>query len=304
VLPFSHIPVLRDETLQGLALTPGRVYIDATLGGAGHALAMLAAQPGIQLLGFDQDPTALAVARQRLPETVTLIQAPFSTMAHHVPPASVTGGVLLDIGVSSPQLDDATRGFSFRQNAPLDMRMSQQGRTAAEWLASATEAELTACFKTYGEERLAKPIAQAIIASPVPMTHTVQLAGLISDMYRRFGLKKEDQHPATRVFQALRIQVNNELGELQAALDSLPTLLAPGARIAVITFHSLEDRMVKDWMRYQAAACVCPPRMPVCRCGKRVSLRLICKKPITASAEEIAANPRSRSAKLRVAEWL
>ena len=305
VMAFYHNPVLLHEVLEALNLQPDLCYVDGTLGGAGHASALLAAQPRCQLVGFDRDPQALAFAQQRLqPHGVRLIHAPFAEMAEHLPPQHITGGVLLDLGVSSPQLDQADRGFSFMQPGPLDMRMDPtQGPTAADLLASATEAQLVDWFKQYGEERLAKPIARAIAQSPDPIVTTTQLADICRRLYGSFRIK-EAQNPATRVFQALRIVVNGELDQLQQALAQLPSLLAPGARVAIISFHSLEDRIVKQWMVQQAARCVCPPRMPICQCGKTPALRIVSRKPIMAQPDEVTQNPRARSAKLRVAEWL
>jgi 16S rRNA (cytosine1402-N4)-methyltransferase len=301
---FDHIPVLLTDVLTGLNPSQGLTYVDATLGGAGHASALLAQCPQITLIGCDRDPQAIAAAKTRLPNTVKLLHTPFSGLVQHLPPGSITGGILLDLGVSSPQLDQADRGFSFRQNGPLDMRMSQTGPTAADLLMTASEGQLTEWFKQFGEERLAKPIAQAIKQSTTPFTTTAQLAQLVGQQYARFGIYEKHHHPATRVFQALRIAVNAELTELQKVLNDLPLLLAPGARVAIISFHSLEDRMVKQWMVQQAAKCVCPPRLPVCQCGKQPTLRFISRKPVVASAEAQAQNPRARSAKLRLAEWL
>jgi 16S rRNA (cytosine1402-N4)-methyltransferase len=300
---FIHQPVLLTEVLQALNPQPGKTYVDGTLGGAGHAMALLTKEPLAQLIGFDRDAMALAAAKECLPETIRLIQAPFAELACYLAPLFITGGILLDLGVSSPQLDQADRGFSFMHNAPLDMRMDQtsDSPTAAELLTTATETQLADWFKQYGEERLAKPIARAIKAN-LP-THTHALAELCRQTYRHFRIK-EQQHPATRVFQALRIAVNGELDQLQGVLNQLPGLLAPGARVAIISFHSLEDRIVKQWMVQQAATCVCPPRLPVCQCGKVPTLRVLTKKPIMATTAETTQNPRARSAKLRVAEWI
>jgi 16S rRNA (cytosine1402-N4)-methyltransferase len=300
---FNHQPVLLTEVLQALNPQPGKTYVDGTLGGAGHAAALLAQQPQASLIGFDRDAMALAVAKDRLPASARLIQAPFAKLACYLSPLSITGGILLDLGVSSPQLDQADRGFSFMHNAPLDMRMDQasDSPTAAELLTTATETQLADWFKQYGEERLAKPIARAIKANLPTYTHA--LAELCRQSYRHFRIK-EQQHPATRVFQALRIAVNGELDQLQGVLNQLPGLLAPGARVAIISFHSLEDRIVKQWMVQQAATCVCPPRLPVCQCGKVPTLRVLTKKPIMATTAETTQNPRARSAKLRVAEWI
>jgi 16S rRNA (cytosine1402-N4)-methyltransferase len=306
--PFDHQPVLLAAVLSALDLKPTHLYVDGTLGGAGHSLAMLKQCPTLNLIGLDRDPLAVSIARERLQNAgyahnTQVINARFAELGAHVAPGSVTGGVLLDIGVSSPQLDDPARGFSFRYDSPLDMRMNPtKGQTAADYIAQADEAKLVNCFKTYGEERLARPIAQAILSAPhLPVT-TTELANVVSQVYRRYRIK-EQQHPATRVFQALRIAINGELDELTTVLAAMPTVLAPGARLAVITFHSLEDRIVKQWMAHQVAKCVCPPRLPICQCGKQVTGQLITRKPIIATPEEIATNPRSRSAKLRVLAW-
>jgi 16S rRNA (cytosine1402-N4)-methyltransferase len=305
-MSFEHTPVLLQEVIAALNPQPGLCYVDGTLGGAGHACAVLACQSQAQLVGFDRDPQALAFAQQRLSPyhgATRLVHAPFADMAQHLSPGSITGGILLDLGVSSPQLDQAERGFSFMKPGPLDMRMNPtQGQTAADFLATASEAQLVDWFKQYGEERLAKPIARAILQSPQPVSTTTQLADICRKLYSSFRIK-EAQHPATRVFQALRIAVNSELDQLQQTLAQLPLLLAPGARVAIISFHSLEDRLVKQWMVQQAARCVCPPRMPICQCGKTPTLKLISRKPILAQPEEVANNPRARSAKLRVGEW-
>ncbi len=306
-----HIPVLLAEVLEALHPRPGKLYVDCTVGAGGHALALLqAAGADSRLIGLDQDPAALAIARERLAGGSTeLVQANFSVLPgvlHRLQIDRIDGGVLADLGVSSMQLDTAARGFSFSKDAPLDMRMSPQApQTAADLVNRLPEGELVRIFSEYGEEHMSKTIAREIVArrAQAPFETTLDLAGLISELYRKKG-KREEIHPATRVFQALRIAVNDELGHLRRFLEALPDLLAPGARIAVISFHSLEDRIVKQFFQAEARDCICPPRFPVCQCGHRARLKILTRKPVTAGPQECRQNPRARSARLRCAERL
>lgn len=307
----GHIPVLRDEVLSCLEPQAKKLYVDATLGAGGHTQALLEQlQPDGQVIGLDQDPVALDIARKRLTafgDQVRFVTGNFGDVETLVRPFAgpegITGGLLADLGVSSMQLDTAERGFSFSKDAPLDMRMSPDGALTAETVINTyPEMALKRLFSEYGEEHLSGTIAR-IIASQresQPFRTTLQLAQCIASIYGGRA-KKEKIHPATRVFQALRIEVNDELGQLRRLLASLPTLLAPGARVAIISFHSLEDRIVKQFFKQQSIDCICPSTFPVCRCDHRATFRLISSKPITASESEIACNPRSRSAKLRAA---
>ena len=299
-----HVPVLLHEVLDGLALRPGSDVIDGTLGGGGHAQAILeATAPSGRLLGLDADGSAVTRGRQRLAQfgsRVILAQANFDLMAivagayHFVPDA-----ILLDLGLSSYQLDDGGRGFSFQGEGPLDMRFDpQHGRPAADLVNTLDEASLADVIYRYGEERHARRIARAIVKAR-PLTSTRALATLIE---RTVGGSHERIHPATRTFQALRIAVNDELGVLERVLPQAVTLLRPGGRLAVIAFHSLEDRAVKQFMQQEARDCICPPKIPVCVCGHRASVQLITRKPIMADEHEIEMNPRSRSARLRIAQ--
>ncbi len=315
----QHIPVLLAEALDCLQPQPGKIYVDATLGGGGHAQAVLERiQPDGLLLGIDQDLSVLENTRSQLvpfQAQVRLFHGNFAQLPDYLAQADIpqiTGGILADLGVSSFQLDQAERGFSFSKTAPLDMRMnpdSATGLTAAEVVNTYSEEQLTTLFKEYGEERFAKPIARSILHARQerPINTTTELAELIRRVYHRFqkGKQREERiHPATRVFQALRIEVNNELGQLEAFLSQLPSLMAPGARITMISFHSLEDRIVKRFFQRASKACLCPPGLPICQCDHQATLKIITTKPITPTEAEIQNNPRSRSAKLRCAERL
>ncbi|MGQ9627204.1 MAG: 16S rRNA (cytosine(1402)-N(4))-methyltransferase RsmH [Anaerolineae bacterium] len=300
-----HIPVLFQEALAGLKVEPGRCYIDGTVGAGGHAWGILVASgPDGRLLGIDLDPAALTLARERLAEfgkRVVLVEGNFAQMERI---ASENGfqdvdGILLDLGLSSDQLEDGERGFSFHKEGPLDMRFGRQGKTAAELVNGLKEKELAEILWSYGEERKARQIAKAIVAHR-PLHTTKELAEIVAQVAGRQG----SIHPATRTFQALRIAVNDELGALAQALPQAVRLLAPGGRLAVISFHSLEDRLVKDFLRRESKDCVCPPEAPVCVCQHRASLEILTRKPIRPSAEERRTNPRSRSARLRLASRL
>jgi 16S rRNA (cytosine1402-N4)-methyltransferase len=302
----EHIAVLSDEVLAGLRPHSRGRYIDATLGAGGHAEGILnASAPDGRLLGLDADPDAVAFAQRLLQpfgERALLREANFRHLGEVAQAAGFerVDGILLDLGLSSRQLADAGRGFSFSQDGPLDMRFSvRQDRTAADLVNLLPEAELADLLWRYGEERRSRRIARAIVEAR-PVKTTGQLAQLVT---RTVG-SREKIHPATRTFQALRIAVNEELEALDAALKQVPGLLLPGGRMAVIAFHSLEDRLVKRFCQQEARDCLCPPEVPMCVCGHRARLRVITSKPIRPTAGEVAANPRSRSARLRIAERL
>ncbi len=298
-----------EEVLQYLAPRSGGVYLDGTLGGAGHARLVLEAAAESRLIGLDRDPAALAKAQEVL--------APFDGRAslHHCTFAEATevlaelgvgglDGMLLDLGVSSHQLDTAERGFSFQQEAPLDMRMdTTRGITAAEVVNTAPVEELELIFKDYGEERFARRIARRIETVRVEreIETTLELAELVKSAVPR-PRGPQRIHPATRVFQALRIHVNGELDQVREGVAAAIDLLNPGGRLVVISFHSLEDRIVKHLFRDEAKGCICPPRFPICQCGREPRLKLLTRKWVRASDEELSANPRSRSAVLRAAE--
>ena len=310
--PTLHQPVLLRESLDGLAIRADGHYIDANLGGGGHAEAVLtASSPNGQLLGIDADPTAIARSRVRLApfgDRLHTFQGSNARIAEAAAAAGFTSsdGILFDLGLSSDQLVDRERGFGIRAGGALDLRFdSSQGESAAALLAHLNVPELAGLLREYGVEPQANKIARAIVArrAATPITTAEDLAALIEEVATRPG-KPSRIHPATRAFQALRIAVNDELTALATALNASIRLLAAGGRIVVLTYHSLEDRIVKRAFAAAARGCICPPRLPVCGCGQLPTLRLITDKPITASEEEIAENPRSRSAKMRVAERL
>lgn len=302
----EHIPVLYEEVLGGLQVRPGGRYIDATLGAGGHAAGILqASAPDGQLLGLDADPDALAHARERLRAFGERAVLWAGNFRHLGSVAKALGfrqvdGILMDLGLSTRQLENASRGFSFAHGGPLDMRLDpSKGRTAADLVNTLPAEELADLLWQYGEERHSRRIARAIVAAR-PLTRTDELAELV---VRTIG-RREKIHPATRTFQALRIAVNRELEALEEALPQARDLLQLGGRLAVISFHSLEDRRVKLFYRTEAATCLCPPEVPVCSCEHQPTLVEITRKPIRPSREEMARNPRSRSARLRVAERL
>ncbi len=302
-----HVPVLLDAVLDAVNIHPGAIIVDATVGAGGHAAAMLAAAgPQGRLLGIDQDAAALALARERLAEfgpRVTLVHACFDRLSEVAATAGIAAAdaILMDLGVSSMHLDDPARGFSFLRDGPLDMRMDATGGgpTAADLVNTLDEDELADLIWRYGEDVDSRRIARRIVQGR-PFSRTVELAQAIAGSRPR----KEKIHPATRTFQALRIAVNDELGVLERVLPQAVALLRPGGRLAVISFHSLEDRIVKQFFKRESTACLCPAGQPVCTCGHRASVRPITRKPVTVSATEIAANPRSRSARLRAVEKL
>lgn len=301
----THVPVLFQPVLNGLQVRPGGQYIDATVGGGGHAAGILTiSSPGGRLLGLDRDPAAVEVASARLASYAgrgVFVCGSFTRLAeiaracHFVPP----DGTLFDLGLSSLQLADPLRGFAFMTDGPLDMRFDPAagGPTAATLVNELSREELTTILYQYGEEAQARRIAEAIVAAR-PIHTTQELVSVVEQVVKR----RRRIHPATQTFQALRIAVNDELAALEAALPQAVEILAPGGRLVVISFHSLEDRIVKRFMRRESRDCVCPPGLPVCICNHRATLRLVTRKPIRPIAEEVAANPRARSARLRVAE--
>jgi len=310
----GHLPVLVDEVIEMLAPAPGSLHIDATLGGGGHTERILeAANPDGRLLGLDADPAAIARVEARLGsrygDRLVLRQANFRELGEVAPTAGfgAIDGALFDLGLSSFQLADRERGFGFRAGGPLDMRFDpSRGVPAAELLASLDTAELTALFRRYGEEPKAPRIARAIVDARrvAPIATAEELAALIEQVLPPNPRQPRRTHPATRVFQALRIAVNEELDALQAGLASALDLLRPGGRLVVLSYHSLEDRIVKRFFEAERRGCVCPPELPVCVCGRNPRLRLVTSPSLTPSAAEIAANPRARSARLRAAERL
>ena len=311
VTDFHHVSVLLREAVEGLNVRPEGIYLDGTLGGAGHSSEIAKRLTTGTLIGVDRDPKALAAAGERLApwtERVKLVHGNFRDLEAILDELGIPAvdGILLDLGVSSPQLDEASRGFSYMADAPLDMRMNPEDPlTAWEVVNSWPREELRRILFAYGEERYAPLIAAAIERrrEQAPIETTLELAELIRSAMPRQALR-EKQHPAKRSFQAIRIAVNDELGAVDSVMSQAIRRLNPGGRLAVITFHSLEDRIVKNALAEAARGCTCPPEFPVCVCGKKPSVRLIAKKPITASEEELEANPRARSAKLRVAEKL
>ena len=310
----GHLPVLVDEVIEMLAPAPGSLHIDATLGGGGHTERILeAANPDGRLLGLDADPAAIARVearlRPRFGDRLGLRQANFRELATVAPAAGfgAVDGCLFDLGLSSYQLADRERGFGFRAGGPLDMRFDPaRGMPAAELLATLDTAELTALFRRYGEEPKAARIARAIVDARrvAPITTAEELAALIERVLPPNPRQPRRTHPATRVFQALRIAANEELDALEAGLHAALDLLKPGGRLVVLSYHSLEDRIVKRFIQSERRGCVCPPEVPVCVCGRNPRLRLITRPSLTPTAAEISANPRARSARLRAAERL
>ena len=308
---FHHVSVLLQECIDGLNIKPDGVYVDGTLGGAGHSSKIAEKLTTGRLIGIDRDPVALAAAGKRLEayaDRVTLVHANFCQMAQVLQQLGISGvdGILLDLGVSSPQLDDAERGFSYMADAPLDMRMNSGDSLSAHTVVNTwPQEELKRILYTYGEERYAPQIAAAICRrrEQQSIETTLELVDVIRSAMPSAALR-EKQHPAKRSFQAIRIAVNDELGAVEQIMADGPKLLNPGGRLAIITFHSLEDRIVKIGMNEAARGCTCPPNFPVCVCGKKPLVKVISRKPIVASNEELEENPRSRSAKLRVCEKL
>lgn len=303
-MSFEHIPVLFNETIEGLGIEPDGIYVDGTTGGGNHSLAIAKRLENGRLICFDQDPDAIKAASEKLKDfpQVTIVQSNFSQMREVLDDLGIeqVNGVLLDIGVSSHQLDTAERGFSFHSDAPLDMRMSQEGPTAADLVNEMSWQQLAEIFSKYGEEKFSVRIAKGICQyrEIQPITTTLQLAEIIKEnvpaAVRRAG------HPARKVFQALRIAVNRELEVLETGLEAAFEKLAPEGRLAVITFHSLEARILKRTMAKWCSGCTCPPQFPICVCGNTPKARMLTRKPIEPSQQEIEENPRSRSSSLRI----
>ena len=308
-MEFVHQSVLLRPAVEALAIRPDGIYLDGTLGGAGHSYQIAARLTTGRLIGLDRDEVALAAARERLKpytDRVTLVHSNFAQLDQVLDRLEIPAvdGMLFDLGVSSPQLDDAERGFSYMHDAPLDMRMDRSGGlTAYEVVNTWPEAELKRILYTYGEERYAPRIAAAIEKrrAEKPIETTLELAEIIRGAMPPQALR-EKQHPAKRSFQAIRIAVNDELAAVEQMLAAAVDRLNPGGRLAVITFHSLEDRIVKSAFQAAAQGCTCPKEFPVCVCGKTPKVRILTRHPIVAGEAELAENPRARSAKLRVAE--
>lgn len=305
-MEFSHIPVLLEETIEGLNIRENGIYVDGTAGGGGHSGEILKRLTTGKLISIDQDPDAISTLTQKFKknENAIIVKGNFGNMKDLLELRGVgrVDGVLLDIGVSSHQLDTASRGFSFHEDAPLDMRMSQSGVTAEELVNTLPFEELRRIISDYGEERYSSSIAKGIIAAreQQPITTTLQLAEIIKEHVPQ--KVRRDGHPARKTFQAIRIAVNDELNVLSRGLDGAFELLGKGGRLAVITFHSLEDRIVKQKMALWCQGCTCPKDFPVCVCGNKPKARLVNKKPVCANETELSQNPRARSAKLRICE--
>lgn len=311
-MEFQHKSVLLQECIDALNIRPDGIYLDGTLGGAGHSsqIARRLTEGG-RLIGVDRDRTALAAAKERLApyaDRVTLVHSNFAEIDAILASLGIpaVNGMLFDLGVSSPQLDDASRGFSYMADAPLDMRMDKDDAlTAGEVVNTWPQGELRRILYDYGEERYAPQIAAAICRAreKAPVETTLELVDIIRSAMPAQALR-EKQHPAKRSFQAIRIAVNDELGAVSRMMQAAVGRLNPGGRLAVITFHSLEDRIVKSEMQQAARGCTCPPEFPVCVCGKKPLVKLVTRKPIVSGPAELEENPRARSAKLRVAERL
>ena len=307
-MEFEHISVLLNEAVDGLAIRPDGVYVDGTAGGGGHSAAILSRLTTGALYSIDQDPDAIAAVTERFrgDSRSHILQGNFGDIAALLQGEGVCAvdGVLLDIGVSSHQLDVGSRGFSYHEDAPLDMRMSQSGATAADLVNTLDVSELSRILSVYGEEKYAFSIAKGIARyrAEKPITTTLELAEIVKENVPQ--KVRRDGHPARKTFQAVRIAVNHELDVLESGLQGAFGLLRPGGRLCVITFHSLEDRIVKQFMRDKAQGCTCPKDFPVCVCGKTPQGRIITRKPIVPSPQEEERNPRARSAKLRICEKL
>ena len=307
---FYHLPVLYHEVLEWMAAKPGGIYADGTLGGGGHSEGILLASGGTaKLYGIDRDPAAIAAATERLRHYAgfTALHGNFHEAKELLSQAGALplDGALLDLGVSSHQLDTAERGFSYHENAPLDMRMDTTGgQTAAQYLADVSKEEFRRILAEYGEEKWAARIAEVFVEHRAqnPMVNTGDLVAVVDAAIPRAVRRKDDGHPARRTFQAVRIALNDELAPLEKALCDFVDCLAPGGRLLVITFHSLEDRIVKNAFRQMQNPCTCPPKMPICVCGKKPLGKALAGGAVKPGAEEVAENPRARSAKLRVFE--
>ena len=306
---FNHVSVLLEECIDELNIRPDGIYVDGTLGGAGHSSRIAALLTTGLHIGIDRDPIALRAAAQRLEpymDRVKLVHSNFDQIASVLDSLGIQGvdGILLDLGVSSPQLDDKDRGFSYMADAPLDMRMnSQDSLSAYDVVNTWSQEELKHILFDYGEERYAPQIAAAIVRrrAQSPIASTLELVDVIRGAMPPQALR-EKQHPAKRSFQAIRIAVNDELGAVERVMEAAIPRLNPGGRLAVITFHSLEDRIVKNAMQEAAKGCTCPPNFPVCVCGNKPKVKILTRKPIVSGEEELERNPRARSAKLRVCE--
>ncbi len=306
---FHHVSVLLQECIDGLNIKPDGIYVDGTLGGAGHSSQIAARLTTGRLIGIDRDQVALKAAGERLApygDRVTLVHSNFCEIKQVLQQLGIAGvdGILLDLGVSSPQLDDGERGFSYMADAPLDMRMNRSDALTAYHVVNQwSYEELRRVLFDYGEERYAPKIAAAICnrREVKPIETTLELVDIIRGAMPAAALR-EKQHPAKRSFQAIRIAVNDELGSVEKVMRDAVDCLNPGGRLAIITFHSLEDRIVKVGMAEAAKGCTCPPSFPVCVCGKQPKVKLISRKPIVSGEEELERNPRARSAKLRVCE--
>ncbi len=307
-MEFRHVTVLLREAVDGLRIRPDGVYVDGTAGGGGHSAEILSRLTTGMLYSIDQDPDAIRTVTERFKDDPRsrIVQGNFGDMKRLLNERGVekVDGVLLDIGVSSHQLDEGARGFSYHEDAPLDMRMSQSGATAADLINTLEVGELSRILSLYGEEKYAYSIARAIVRyrADKPIRTTLELAEIVKDNVPQ--RVRRDGHPARKTFQAIRIAVNRELEVLEGGLQGAFELLNQGGRLSVITFHSLEDRIVKQFMRDKAQGCTCPKDFPVCVCGKKPRVSIITRKPICPSDEELALNPRARSAKLRVCEKL
>ena len=306
---FEHIPVLLNEVIEGLNIDPEGIYVDGTLGGAGHSYEIAKRLKGGRLIGIDRDEDAIAAASERLEpffDRVTIVRGNYGDMADILGDIGISevDGILLDLGVSSHQLDEAERGFSYREDAPLDMRMDRRDElTAYDVVNTYTEAELARILKDYGEERFAGSIARHIVRARAerPVSTTFELSDIIkASIPAKYRDKKG--HPAKRSFQAIRIEVNHELDILRDSLNGMIDILKPGGRLCVISFHSLEDRIVKQAMRTAEDPCICPKDFPVCVCGRKPKGRCVSKKAITAADNELDTNNRAHSAKLRIFE--
>lgn len=308
-MEFSHISVMLNETVDGLNVKKDGIYVDGTTGGGGHSLEVLSRLNGSgKLFCFDRDPDAINACKERFSKynNVTLINEKYSSLKSALADLGVDAidGMMLDLGVSSHQLDTRERGFSYHGEAPLDMRMSQQGITAAEIVNTYSEKELANIFFIYADEKFSFKIAAEIIKrrETKPIETTTELADIVSQCYpNKF---KRNGHPARKVFQALRIAVNDEMGEVEKGIEDAFSILKKGGRLSIITFHSIEDRLVKQKFASFTKGCTCPPDFPVCVCGNKPKAKLVNRKPIVASDEELENNQRSRSAKLRILEKL
>ena len=306
-MEFAHIPVLLKQCLDGLDIKPDGIYFDGTCGGAGHSREIAKRLTTGRLIGIDRDPDAVAVASERLSGLpAQVVRGNYSEIKQIADDLGICGadGILLDLGVSSYQLDNAERGFSYHNDAPLDMRMSKEGTSARDIVNEYSKEQLTKILYEYGEEKFAPRIAETIIKrrSEKPVETTTELADIVRDSIpAKF---RRDKNPCKKTFQAIRIAVNCEFDHLDRALDEGFELLKPGGRFCIITFPSLEDRIVKQRFAGWCKGCTCPPDFPVCVCGNKPKGKLVCRKPLEASEEELEANPRSRSAKLRIIEKL